>query len=321
MDAGLVRGILWRHLATARPALARGAPEPDPVDLAPAGPYADALLRLGRAHGDLELRRLGRDYAALWGRSFPNLVRHLRGRPERALSLWAEEVYPFLRGDRLAARLEPTGRGAAHLTLADDLPSTYLAGMVEGFLGLAGAESSCEAGAAGRFDVRWNLRAELWLASSVRRAAALRIPLLACAFLSALVGASAGAGLAEGSALLAGSLVVVGAVAAQSGANAIQDLRNPERESPLDAGRLPRSWSWFQCLGSYAVAAACSGALLAMGRPWIVPLAAVGLALGVLYAFLRDQGWGPAIAGLTYGPLMVTGSAYAVAGPAAFAHP
>ncbi len=311
-----MRGILWAHLLQAHP---RAVPEPlapGPADLVPAAPFADALAAVARAHGPAEMGRLAEDYVALWARTFPTLVRHLRGRPHRTLQLWAGEVYPFLRGERLAARLERGARPGARLALADDLPAGFVAPLVAAFVSLSGAEASCRPVASGLFEVTWRVPAGHRLAAAVQQANLLRVPLLAAALLAAFAGLAAGS--AVGPAPPGAWLAVLGGIgSAQAGANAVQDLRGGDRTGPFGDLRPSRSWSWFQAAGGYGTAAACGAWLWLAGRPGVAAFAALGLAAGLLYAGLRDRGAGPFLAGITYGPLAVVGAAYAVAGPAA----
>jgi 1,4-dihydroxy-2-naphthoate octaprenyltransferase len=71
-------------------------------------------------------------------------------------------------------------------------------------------------------------------------------------------------------------------------------------------------------LGGYALAGAL-GLLLAIAAPVVLLFAAAGLVVSVLFSRFRSQGFGPILAGLTYGPLMAEGALHAVA-PAATDH-
>ncbi len=238
----------------------------------------------------------------LWARTFKTLTRHLRGRPDRALGVFAEEIYPFLRGRRLAARIEagpPT-----RLIIDEDLPGEYVAGLVEGLLELTGAQPHIEV-AGPTLVVRYRMHRADQIARIIHQAAQLRIPLLATS------GAAASVGLAiAGAPWLLWAVILSGTMAAQSGANAIHDLWRPGPRNVLGAPRLGKRWLWFQAAGSYTLAAAALSWLI-QSRPGVLAFAAAGVAFGAAYSQLRDLGWGPAIAAVTHGPLIVWGAAYA----------
>jgi 1,4-dihydroxy-2-naphthoate octaprenyltransferase len=306
MEHGQVRAILGRHAGAGGPSATS-----DPTLLVPAGVLRRALEPLPGA----EQRRLAHDYAALWRRTFRTLARHLRGRPERALALFAEEVYPFLRGDRRAARVERVAAREARVLLADDLPAPYLCGLLEGFVGLSGAEAVARPDGAGAFTVAYRVAAADRAARLAQQLAALRLPLLACALLSALVGLAAAA--AEGPVgPAAAAAVVAGVLGAQAGANALHSLRGPAANPMRPAA--PLALMRAAAAAGYAVALAAL-VLLGLGRPGAAPglgaLAALGLALGLAYTRVRARGLGPAVAGLTYGALLPAGAAFAVGGP------
>lgn len=328
-EGGQVRAILGihaRHRLGVGPAPAAPGllPDGDPNTLVEARPLRDALDRLCREKGDggeATLRGLAADYVALWARTFRTLVVHLRGRPERALALFAEEVYPFLCGDRLAARVESVEAGRARLLLAHDLPDAYLAGLVESFVRLSRARAVCTvlgkgAGGAVQLEVRYRVEGADRVARLTQHLASLRIPLLAAAFLSALLGISMAyreVGALQPWRVLA---VLVGAVAAQGAANALHDLRNPHPAGPLGPVRMGRRALRATVYGGYAAAGAL-GLLLAVQAPVVVLFAAAGLVVSVLFGKFRNQGYGPLLAGLTYGPLVTEGALHGVAPGAA----
>lgn len=308
-SAGSVRAVLLDHLRSSQPGL-RGVPADDPGMLVPAAEFASQLDQVARTHGEAALRRLAHDYVALWARTFRTLVKHLRGRPERTLQLWCEEVYPFLRGDRRAARLERRGRNEAHVLLADDLPAPYLAGLLEAFVALSGADAHAKAIGRETFTVTYHLHPSDQAARAVHWIAGLRIPLLATAGLAALtaIAWTAAAGAFDP---LRALIVLVGTVAAQSGANALHDLREKEL-GPLAAPRTGRAWRWFQAVGSYLVAGGALTFLTVTGHFGLLGFAAAGLLLGVGYALLADHGLGPLIAIIAHGPLILLGTAWAM---------
>lgn len=307
---GRVRAILGAHAARRA-----GSPLPswaDPNALAPAPPLRDALERLGRERGEAAVRAVAADYAALWARTFRTLVVHLRGRPERALGLFAEEVYPFLRGDRLAARVESAAPGRARLLLAHDLPDAYLAGLVEAFVGLSRARAECVALGNGLFEVRYRVEGADRLARVSQTLASLRIPLLVAALLSTLLGVSLAyreAGPLEPWRVAA---TLVGGVAAQAAANALHDHRNPHPAGLLGPPRPSARALQAILVGGYALAGGL-GLLLAIAAPAVLLFAAAGLVVSVLFGRFRSQGYGPILAGITYGPLMAEGALHAVA--------
>lgn len=278
--------------------------------LVPAQDFARHLDELRRTDGDAALRRLAHDYIALWARTFRTLVRHLRGRPERSLQLFCEEVYPFLRGDRRAAQLKRRSRTEAHVLLADDLPAPYLAGLLEAFVALSGAEVSAKPIGPETFEVTHHLHPADQAARAVHWMSGLRIPLLATV--------AAGVVVAIAAVSAAGSfdpwrslIVIVGAVAAQSGANALHDLRRREL-GPLAAPATGRPWRWFQAIGSYVVAGASLTYLAITGHWGLLLFAATGLLLGAGYAALAHHGLGPLIGVVAHGPLLVLGGAWAL---------
>jgi 1,4-dihydroxy-2-naphthoate octaprenyltransferase len=308
VEHGQVRAILGRH---ANPSLAAT----DPTLLVPAGVLRRSVEGLPPA----EQRRLALDYAALWRRTFRTLARHLRGRPERALALFAEEVYPFLRGDRRAARVERAGARGARVLLADDLPAAYLCGLLEGFVGLSGAEAVARADGAGAFTVTFRVAAADRAARLAQQLAALRLPLLACALLAALIGVGVAGSAASDQPLPLVSILAVlaGTLGAQAGANALHSLRRAGGANPLRPAP-SRALMGGVAAAGYLVALAAL-VLLGLERPGVAfalgALGALGLALGLAYARVRAGGLGPAVAGLTYGVLVPAGAAFALGGP------
>jgi 1,4-dihydroxy-2-naphthoate octaprenyltransferase len=290
----------------------------NPNTLLPALPLRQALERLRQEKGEAAVRALAADYAALWARTFRTLVVHLRGRPERALALFAEEVYPFLRGDRLAARVASVAPGQARLILAHDLPDAYLAGLVEAFVGLSRARVECAALGNGLFEVRYKVEGTDRLARLSQHLASLRIPLLLAALLSVLLGivlAHREAGALEPWRVAA---TVLGGLAAQAAANALHDRRSPHPAGILGPARPSMRALKAILLAGYAGAGAL-GLLLAIAAPTVLLFAAAGLVVSVLFGRFRAQGYGPILAGVTYGPLMALGALYAVA-PGAHDH-
>lgn len=284
----------------------------DPNALQPAAPLRAALERLGQERGDAAVQAVASDYAALWARTFRTLVVHLRGRPERALSLFAEEVYPFLRGNRLAARIEASEPGRARLRLTDDLPDAYQAGLVEAFVALSRASVRCDVLGNGLFEVHYRVEGSDRLARLSQQLATLRVPLLVSALLAMLLGivlAHREVGALEPWRVVA---TLAGGLAAQAAANALHDRRTPRPSGirwPLQPSMRTLRRVTF---GGYALAGIL-GLLLAVAAPIVLAFAAAGLVVSVLFSRFRDQGFGPILAGLTYGPLMAEGALHAVA--------
>ncbi len=314
MERGHVRAVLGRH---ALPGPGHAWSDADPTRLLDAWVLDDPLQELQRASGESRLRELGHDYAVLWARTFRTLVRHLRGRPERALSLFVAEVYPFLRGDRLAARLEEARPGAARVSLAGGLPPAYLAGLVEGFVNLSGAEAQATAlpapldAPATLVQVAWRLRPAERLSRFVQQAALLRLPLLSCALLGALLGVALAFHLAGPLEPWRVAAVLAGAVAVQVGSNAWHDLHARHPAGILGAPRLGRPALWRLVWAGY-LPAAILGVALAWNNVVVLLFAFAGVAVSVLFARFRGAGWGPVLAGLTYGPLLAEGALHAV---------
>ncbi len=314
---GHVRAVLLQHLA------GHGGPSPsieDPNELVPAHQLADALGEVALHGGEAALHEAGASYARLWARTFRTLVRHMRGHPEHALQIWSNEVWPFLRGDRLAAKATKTGRRRFEVLVHDDLPAAYVAGMLQGFVALSHADVTVTSRGGGRFDVQARLRPSDRANRIAYQAAQLRIPLLLTSLLAAMVGTALGWSVVGPLAIIDVLAIAWGTVAAQSGANAFHDLYGVRRR-PLDAPGAPRNWLWFQFVGSYAVAATALVWLVLGGRPGLLVYGAIGLLLGLLYRRLRDRGYGPAIAAISHGPLTVWGCAHAFAGVWIYAHP
>ncbi len=308
-DAGQVRAILGRHAslrASTSPAIL--AVMADPNALVPAAGFAAGLA--GQAPADQ--RRLARDYVLLWARTFRTLVTHLRGRPERALALFADEVYPFLRGDRLAARVQPGLPGRARLTLATGLPDAYLCGLVEGFVLLSGASTTCTVAAPGLFDVHYRVASTDRLARWAQHTASLRLNLV----VAALLAAATGIALAIASTAvdpLRAAIVLAGVAAAQLAANALHALRHEPPAGPLAALRPGHNALRGQLALATAVAVAAAASLALTGTPLVLFFAAAGAGVGLLYAPLRDHGLGPILTTLLYGPLIAEGALHAFA--------
>lgn len=297
MENGLVRSILWEHAVRA------GAPlDPqgrDPNALLPAEALCDAVARLPAARQ----QRLAEDYVALWARTFRVLVGQLRGRPERTLALFADEVYPYLRGDRLAARVESRRGGEARLLMADDLPGPYLCGLVAAFVALSGARATCVVAGSGAYVVSYRIAAVDRGARLLQYLTAFRVPLILAAALAGLTGIGLAMGAASVDALRA-CAVVVGVVAAQAGANALHELRSGSAgpTAPLTFTR--KTW-WIVAAAGYSMALG-AGIYLAVATPIILAFAAAGGALGLAYEKLRSIG--PLLAGAIYGPLIGLGA-------------
>ena len=319
---GQVRAILLKHAGVIAPETVvavpggaeprggrrdayRGDTDLDPNGLVPDDALAFALQDLEAREGPQAVRRLGVAYMALWARTFRTLVSHLRARPERALNLFAQELYPFLRGDRLAARLEPRDRRRARLVLAPGLPDSYLCGLVEGAVALSGCQATCVPLGHGIFEVHYRIPPAMWVARSVQAASTMRVPLLVAALLAGLVGAAAA--VTHGAALswrIPAALLAVTAV--QGAANAFHDLASPAAAGPLSPWRPGRPWLWAQMLCGYGFAAAVGG-MLVVETPLILALVPVGLAASLLYHRVRDHGLGPVFVAFTHGPLIALG--------------
>lgn len=322
----MVRSILGAHLARRHPGLpGPTVPAADPNDLVDAWTLAENLRRLQDHGGDEALRRAAEDYVGLWARTFRTLVSHLRGRPERALALFAEEVYPFLRGDRLAARVEATQAGQARVVLQGDLPAPYLAGLLEAFIGLSGAQVRATstvpasglaplltAQAAAHFSVTWRLEGFDRLARVAQGMATQRLHLLACAALAAAVGVAFAIRLAGAVEAWRAAAILLGALTAQMGANALHDLRHAHPAGPLDLRAADRRATLWQARLGYGIATLC-GATLAVASPIVVAFAAVGLGLSLAFGHLKNVGWGPLLAGVIDGPLIALGALFAAA--------
>lgn len=305
--AGQVRAVLWKHLASRE---ARDDPSgADPTAFLPVHGFATALSNQKRRHGAESLRDAGRDYARLWARTFPVLVQHLRGRPERSMALFCDEVYPYLRGQARAARLEGVEPGRARLLLASDLDPDYMCGLLEGFVGLSGAEGVARPTGPERFEVRFRIHPSDRFARAVQTISGLRIPLLATAVAAAILGLR----LSAGGEWLAVGAVLLGTLGAQLAANGLHDRRFPRLRGTLDVEDT-RLGPRVRMLSGYAVAVAATAFLVWQGRTGVLAFAALGAILSLSYPLVRDQGLGPILAGAIHGPLIVLGSMYAVTG-------
>lgn len=305
-------------LATGVPTTGSLAPGPPATDVLPAGVEdPNALHPVAMLHAELAVltpeqqRRLAEDYVALWARTFRTLVTHLRGRPERALALFADEVYPFLRGDRLAARVHAVAPNRARLDLAEGLPDPYVCGLVAAFVGLSGAAAHCRRLAAGRFEVTYRIAPADRLARTVQHAATLRLGLVLAALLAAATGVALAAARSE---IPVGRVLVVllGVAAAQLAANALHALRAPHPAGPLTPLRASRTALKAQLAGAALAALAAAAWLSLTGTPLVLLFAAVGVLLGLLYAPLRDHGLGPLVLVGLYGPLIAQGALHAL---------
>ncbi|HET6399674.1 MAG TPA: hypothetical protein VFH47_08995 [Candidatus Thermoplasmatota archaeon] len=303
-----VRAIAYLHLARFGVDVPAEVRE-DPNRLLPASAFADALRQLAARDGPQAMERVAESMVASWRRTFPTLARYLRGRPDRCLNLWAEEVYPFLRGDRLAARVERLEPGRVRVLLHDDLPGAFLATLVARFTEVSGATAHATA-AQGVLDVRYAVPPQDRLVSLLWLLGTLRVPLLLAAAVGAATGIAAAAALGMVDAVRA-LLLVAGVVSAQAGASALQELRRPPAVGPLGPPRPPRAFWVFQAAGGYTVGAGVA-AWLALEAPAVLVPTFLGLVVGLAYPRVNDVGWGPALAGVTYGPLVVTGSVLAL---------
>ncbi|HUR24677.1 MAG TPA: hypothetical protein VM327_01515 [Candidatus Thermoplasmatota archaeon] len=308
MEHGQVRAILGRHAqhgpgaVVLPPAVGRAV---DPTLLVPASSLRKAL----EVHDAAAQRALAHDYVQLWSRTFRTLAQHLRGRPERALALFAEEVYPFLRGDRRAARVERLAAREARVLLADDLPAPYLCGLLEGFVGLSGASATARADGNGAFAVSFRVAAPERAARLAQHLATLRLPLLACAALAAMTGVAL-ASLHADIGPARATLVVAGAISAQAGASALVDLTARRPGGPLRASSPSRPVLVAQAALASLLAIA-AGALLALDTPAVLVFAGTGLLAGLLLPRLLGRGFGPFAAVLLYGPLIGLGAFHA----------
>lgn len=300
---GHVRGILWQHLWERGRRTGMPPPIEDPNTLVAATDFDAALAH----HGDAAARfDAGRSYARLWSRTFPTLVRQVRGEPERMLTIVTDEVLPYLTGRRVAGRASRLGRHRFRIITDGDLDADYTRGLLDGLVGLTGAQANVAYEGDGRFLVATRLHPRDRIVRVTRHISQLRLPLLITSLLAAAVGVA----LAGTTHRIDIAAVLLGTVAAQSGANAMHDLRHP-RHLHLRPLNLSRPWLWFQALGSYTVALAAL-LWLALQQPATVGFAAAGVAIASQYGRARDAGWGPFVAGLTHGPLIVWGAAWAM---------
>lgn len=308
MASGRVRGILWKHLhARAGPLPATDGLDPTALDanaLLPSEAFAQTLRAVAERDGAASLVRIGRDYATLWSRTFPTLVRHTAGRPRDMLGLVANEVMPYLRGHPLAARAESPTTGQLALRLEDDLPAPYLQGLLEGFFALAQCDAAARHDGGGLWSVRVQVDATARLQHMAHLATTLRIPYLVTALAGTLVGLAA----APDPTWLRALAVLVGIFSAQAAANAMPDLLGPT--SPLQP-RKPRLWLALQLGGSATVAALCA-AWLALAAPIVLAFAATGALAAVVYPFLRRMGLGPVVTALAHGPILTAAVAISV---------
>lgn len=308
-----MRGVLWRHLQSQSDAYQGPTETLDPNALVDVAGLAEALATMQQRRGEDAVRGLGHDYVQLWARTFKTLVRHLRGRPDRALTLFCNEVYPFLRGQRRAARIESMQGAQARVLLASDLPPAYLAGLLEAFVGLSGAPASARPLGAEVFEVTFQVSPADRLHRALQHVAALRIPYLLA------MGWAAAAGilfsLQYGDPVWWRALLVFGgALSIQAGANAWNDLRVSGDQGPLAPNTPTRPMLWLFAGIGYGIGGVVAALLAYTGDPWILTYGAAGLVLSLLYARVRDEGLGPILAGFTYGPLVVTGAMQAMVG-------
>lgn len=296
-----VRAILWKHLQQVHGGDAELPEDPNhPVD---ASEFVVALERLSRR----DRRALAASYIQLWKRSFRSLAKQLRGRPEYALRLFCHELYPFLTANRLAGRTVRVGPRDALCHLEPGIPRAYQEGLLQTFMELTGATISLEQAPQG-IHVRYQVPNTDRAVRLVRDMTLLRIPLLLTALAAAAIGVAY-----HGVWTWWTLLILPGSLAVQSGANALQDLRAP-RSGSLMARDAPRWWLWFQLLGSEALALAI-GVTVTLQVGWnIWAFAGIGILIGAVYPWLRNQGIGPFVAGFVYGPLMVFGATYAAGG-------
>jgi 1,4-dihydroxy-2-naphthoate octaprenyltransferase len=282
--------------------LHRGA---DPNTLIPAQYLRASLVELQQREGAEALRKEAAAYVQLWARTFKGLVRQLRGRPERALSLFASEVYPYLRGDRLAARVEDVRPGEARLVLATDLPDAYLEGLVASFVALSGAEvESRMEGTTCR--VQWHVGGVDRIVRAAQLLAALRIPLVVAALLSVCTGILLSWRVGHPVQWVRSGLILLGALAAQAAANAWHDLQSPHPAGPLGPVRPSARLMNATVRGGYVLAGGI-GFYLAWGHLWVLAFAVAGLVVSALFGKFRNHGLGPLLAGITYGPLLPLG--------------
>lgn len=296
-----MRAILGRHAQSGHGAVRTA----DPTLLVPASSLRNVLEALEAP----VQRAIAHDYVHLWARTFRTLARHLRGRPERAITLFAQEVYPFLRGDRRAARVERLATGEARVLLADDLPPAYLCGLLEGFVALSGATVSARADGGGSFQVAFRVAPADRVARLAQALATLRLPLLACAALAALTGIGLASLHADVDPARA-ALVVAGAVGAQAGASALVDLGSKRPGGPLRAALPSRNVLRAQALVASLIAAVAGGRL-AIDSPLVLLFAGAGLVAGLLLPRLLGRGFGPFAGVLLYGPLIGLGAFHA----------
>jgi 1,4-dihydroxy-2-naphthoate octaprenyltransferase len=307
MEHGQVRAILGRHAQRGQGTAVASRPS-DPTLLVPASLLRGALAALD-ATGQ---RALAHDYVHLWARTFRTLARHLRGRPERAITLFAEEVYPFLRGDRRAARVARLASREARVLLADDLPEPYLCGLLEGFVGLSGAKAIARPEGGGSFTVSFRVAAAERAARLAQQLATLRLPLLASAALAALTGIGLVVAFVPEVAIdpARAALVVAGAVSAQAGASALVDLASRRPGGPLRA-TLPSRTALLAQAALASLLAVAAGVLLAVETPVVLLFAGAGLLAGLLLPRIVGRGFGPFAALLLYGPLIGLGAFHA----------
>ncbi len=286
-------------------AQALGCEVDDPTDLVSRAHLDEALERLEPP----KRREAGADYARLWARTFRPLVRHLRGRPEHALHLFTREVYPYLRGEDLAARVDEESPGNATVVLAD-LDPDYLEGMLEAFVAVSRARVTARHLGGRRFHVTYHVAGMDRLSRFSVQVEMLRIPVLVAAGVAAILGIAAAA--PTGWTWLRAALILLAVLAIQNGATSWHDLRNDRPRGPLGRPRPDRRALMALAITGY-VGGVGIGLWLAWATPLILGFGLVGVGLSLAYDRLRDHGLGPAVAAITYGPL-IAGGAHAALG-------
>jgi 1,4-dihydroxy-2-naphthoate octaprenyltransferase len=255
------------------------------------------------------MRELAADYAALWGRTFRTLVRHLAGRPERALALFAEEAFPYLCGSRSALGVLRRGPREVELTVPGPtpVPPHYFAALAAAFVALSGSACEGRVEEGGRVRLSYTMGATHRMARAVQALATLRLPLLACAVFAWLTALVLTAQAVPAVPLPQSIAVLGGLLGAQMAANALHGLRNPR----------PAAFNPVQATRQALVAQAGLGlGLAAMATAWLVSLghvaflfwAGAGAVTAAGYAALRNAGLGPAFVAFTYGVLVPAGA-------------
>ncbi len=301
----------------------------DANDDVPMEPFNKALLfidrELGAGDGAL-IAEIAEASVVRWGNMFRNLVKQLRGNPQKMLEIFCTEVHPYFLNDPGASAVVSSGPDRFVLKLDNSLEEGFKRGLVEGFVALTGADAVVER-RGDEWVVTWQITAATPRPSKLALFTnAVRAPFLTATFVPVLLGTAVAAndGFFAWDLFL---LVFVGSALMHLGINVVNDYFD-HRSGVDEANLTPTPFSGgsrviqrgfmsprgvLELSLSLTFLGVLIGLYLAFARGWeVLAIGLTGFLLGTLYTMppvrLAHRGFGEVAVFIGFGPVIVLGA-------------